>query len=192
MVQEEVTGGAPVVRRTVPVFPEAPRVPRTPLPHKRFQTGQEGVEIRPLRGPAIPIPANEDEDFLARFSAWHDATNGSLPEYIVFEYLVTKKAMVQNVDFVYQHPQLGGRTEFGGFVLDFFFPITRMGWRVLGERFHLLQTADRTRDFIAEQLLTQRGISPMIDLWEDDLLTRPVFVLEKALRGLQVGERRPV
>ena len=44
----------------------------------------------------------------------------------------------------------------------------------------------------AKQLLAQRGISPMIDLWEDDLLTRPVFVIEKALKGLQVGERRPV
>ena len=188
---EESEGGLPTVRTTVPQPPRPFELPRTPLPHKRVQTGQFGVELRPLAEPSIPLPANEDEDFLQRFAVWHQITNGSLPEYIAWEFLVFQKKMEPGIDFVFQNPILGGRTEFGGFVLDYFFPATRMGWRVQGERFHLLQSKDRARDDVAEATLVSRGVSPVIDLWEDDLLTRPIRVLEMALRGQEVTERAP-
>ena len=189
--EEESEGGRPTVRTTVPRPPQPFELPRTPLPHKRVQTGQFGVELRPLAEPSIPLPANEDEDFLQRFTVWHQATNGSLPEYICWEFLVFQKKMEPGIDFVFQNPILGGRTEFGGFVLDYFFPATRMGWRVQGERFHRLLSKDRARDDVAEATLSSRGIDPIIELWEDDLITRPIRVLEMALRGQEVTERAP-
>lgn len=430
-----------VARETLPQFPSAPEVPRTPFPERRFQAGE--LEIRPLAGPAIEIPSNEDEDFLRRFDAWHARTNGSIPEYIVYEFLVFKKKQIDGVDFcptpghrvltrdlrwvpveslvpgdelvtfddepfawphrhwdcgvvewnelrrvdqlyrirlddgteltvtpdhrwlssysprhgpknwghrwirtdrlregipllrfftpweeersweagwlaglldgegslsmvgnarghysmnlalaqkpgsvtdkatgllqefgfsmktysaktlqmhiqgglaerlrclgslrpmrliekmgrnhwgtirskqrpcvvsvepvgpgeicslsvstgtyvlegfgahnTFQHPQLGGRTEFGGFVLDFFLILRRAGWRVLGRRYHLLQAEDRARDLIVEQLLEERGIE-VINLWDDDLLVRADYVLNLAWEGREVTERRP-
>ncbi|MCH8065869.1 MAG: hypothetical protein IIC90_08610 [Chloroflexi bacterium] len=434
----------PVVRRTLPVFPSAPDVPSAPFPERRFRAG--GLEIRPLAGPSIPIPKTEDEDFLRRFAAWFAQTAGSLPEYIVWEFLTLRKKQIPGVDFcptpeqriltwdlewipagklkagdrilgfdeegprrqwrpativssrrgsaevyrvllsdrteltatgehrwitgytsrngcnsghhwirtadlrpgipltrftptwetdtswgagwlsgfydgegsysfsnaptkrfgtnlmiaqkpgksldqaralllergfqlsehqvigkawqtringrfaetlrllgtirpqrlidklhsmieekgtgggllkwrdpplvesvtplgrqeirrissssqtyicegfgahnTYQHPLLGGRTEFGGFVLDFLFPFRSAGWRVLGKRFHLLQPEDRARDSIARALLEDRGIE-VIDLWDDDLITRADFVLEAAWEGREVVDRRP-
>lgn len=174
-----------VVRKTLPLFPSPPEIPEPPFPERRFRVA--GLELRPLAGPDIPIPANEDEDFLRRFEAWHARTNGSLPEYIVWEFLVFEKKLVEGLDFYFQHPLFGGRTEFGGFVLDFFFPARSAGWRVHGERYHLLQTEDRARDAVAETLLESRGIQ-VIDLWENDLLTRPEFVLKAAWEGREAQQ----
>lgn len=174
-----------VARKTLPKLPSAPEVPSAPFPERRFRAG--GLEIRPLAGPAIPIPANEDEDLLRRYEAWHARTNGSLPEYIVYEFLVFQKKQVENVDFIFQHPLLGGRTEFGGFVLDFFFPLRSAGWRVHGERYHLLLAEDRARDLVAEGILESRGIQ-VIDLFETDLLVRAEFVLRLAWEGREVQQ----
>ena len=176
------------VRTTVPVFPSAPELPTTPLPGRRFQV--QGLEIRPLSGPSIDIPRTEDEDFLRRFDVWHARTAGSLPEYIVWEFLVFKKKQIEGLDFIYQHPLIGGRTEFGGFVLDFFLPLRSAGWRILGRRFHLLQPEDRARDIISRALLEGRAIQ-VIDIWDDDLLTRSDFVLNLAWEGREVVDRRP-
>ena len=177
-----------VVRTTLPQFPSPPELPKTPFPGRRFEI--EGLEIRPLSGPAIDIPKTEDEDFLRRFDGWHALTNGSLPEYIVYEFLVFKKKQIPGVDFIFQHPLLGGRTLFGGFVLDFFLTLRQAGWRVLGTRFHLLQAQDRARDLIARSMIEQRGIQ-VIDLWDDDLLERAEYVLNLAWGGQEVVDRRP-
>ncbi len=188
MVSERDDEGR-VLRATLPQFPAAPAVPRSPFSERRFQA-EGGLEIRPLSGPTIPIPANEDEDRLRRYEAWHARTNGSIPEFIVYEFLVFQKKQIEGIDFVFQHPQFGGRTEFGGFVLDFFLISRRAGWRVLGRRFHLLQAEDRARDLIVEGLLESRGIE-VINLYDDDLLIRPDFVLALAWEGREVTERRP-
>jgi hypothetical protein len=177
-----------VARRTLPQKPLVPELPPTAFPDRRFRVPGTDLEIRPLAPPSIEIPANEDEDFLRRFEAWHLRTNGSLPEYICYEFLVFEKKQKEGVDFVFQHPLLGGRTEFGGFVLDFLFPSKNLGWRVQGERYHLLQAADRGRDLVARTLLESRGIE-VIDLFEDDLLTRRDLVLRLAWEGRQLQGR---
>lgn len=179
--------GRPVVQ-ALPVFPSAPELPPVPFPERRTNVG--GLVIRPLAGPSIAIPANEDEDFIARFQAAHAARNFSLPEYITYEFLVYKKKQIEPIDFQYQNNVLGGRTELGGFVLDFFFPLRQMAWNVQGLRYHLLNVNDRGRDRIVAALMESRGIQ-FILLWEDDLLTRADYVLELAWEGRQVQERRP-
>src|SRR3990167_11221196 len=169
-----------VTSLTAPTPRQAPRVPEPPLSGRRFEVG--GRELRPLAGPEIPIPPEQDEDFLARYEVWRSFTAGSLPEYIVWEFLIFRKKQVPGLDFVYQSPLLGGRTEFGGFILDFYFPLRSAGWRVQGKFYHFLTPGDRARDTISRAIFEGRGIQ-IIDLWDDDLLTRPIFVLEAAWEG---------
>jgi len=183
---DTATGGEPVVQ-PLPVFPTSPELPNVPFADRRFRVGN--LEIRPFAGPDIPIPKTEDEDFLRRFAAAHAALNFSLPEYIVYEFLVFKKKQISGLDFQYQNPVLGGRTAFGGFVVDFFFPLRLAAWNVQGNFYHLLKTEDRARDFIVEQILESRGIQ-FILLYEDDLIQRADYVLELAWNGQEVVERR--
>ena len=181
MVQEDESRGR--IFTTTPQFPSPPSVPEPPRTERRFQVAE--IEIRPLAGPDIPLPPEGDEEVRRRFDVWRARTSGSLPEFIVYEWLTFVKKQVEGVDYLFQHPLLGGRTEFGGFVLDFYFPIKRTGWRIQGERFHLLQTRDRARDAIAKALLEGRGIKTL-DLWEDDILTRTNFVLNSAWEGREL------
>jgi hypothetical protein len=152
-------------------------VPAVPLRERTF--GVQGRELTPLAGSEIPIPPDQEEDFLARYEQWRAIYNGSIPEYIVFDWLVTQKKQRVQADFVFQHPMFGGRTRYGGFILDFYFPKRREGWRVQGERWHLEKPESRARDAIAKVMLMQQGIR-IVDLWEDDLLSRPEYVLNLA------------
>lgn len=138
-----------------------------------------GGEERPPVIPESQIPPEQDEALLARYEAWKAQWNGSLPEFLVWEFLVITKRQVPQVDFVFQHPLFGGRTRFGGYVLDYYFPNRLEGWRVMGERFHLEQPEDRARDTIMKMQLMAQGMK-VIDLWEDDLMTRRDFVLSLA------------
>ncbi|KKN84453.1 hypothetical protein LCGC14_0289150 [marine sediment metagenome] len=167
----------------------APRTPRAPGRKEAFE--REGVELRPLAGPAIPIPPEQEEALLARYEGWKAQWNGSLPEFLVFEFLTIEKNLIPNFDFVFQHPLFGGRTRWGGFILDFFFNMRQEGWRVMGERYHLEQPADRARDAVAATQLMAQGIK-VIDLWESDLMTRRDFVLNLAWeQGASVISRAP-
>lgn len=174
----------------LPSAPDPPQVPPSPLEERRFTSG-EGIEIRPFKGPEPALPDTREEEFRRRYDAWRAQTVGSIPEFIVWEFLVHIKKQIEGIDFSFQAPQFGGRTEFGGFVLDFYIVRPRYGWRVQGERFHSFFPQDRARDDVSKALLESRGIK-ILDLWEDDLLVRPIFVLEKAWNGEQVQNIRDV
>jgi hypothetical protein len=144
-----------------------------------------------LQGPKIPISAEQDENLLARFEVWRATWNGSLPEFITFEFLTIQKKQVPGVDFLFQHPLFGGRTRFGGFLLDFFLVSRREGWRIQGERYHLLKPVDRARGRIARAKLMAEGLT-IVDLWESDLLERPLRVLNLAWdQSAEVKSRAP-
>ena len=180
--------GGPAFRKILKL--QAPRIPAVPLRRRAFE--RAGRELRPLSGPDIPIPGDQDEDKLQRYQSWRATFNGSIPEFIVWEFLTLRKKLVNGVDFVFQHPLLGGRTRFGGFILDFFFPLRNEGWRIQGERFHLLTPESRARDRVSRIILENRGIR-IIDLFETDLLTRPEFVLALAFdRSVEVQTRKAI
>lgn len=167
----------------------APRVPNIPGREEAFE--REGRELRPLAGPAIPIPPEQEEALLQRYEVWKASWNGSLPEFLVWEFLVIEKKQVPSVDFFFQHPVFGGRTRFGGYILDYFLSGRREGWRVMGERYHLEQPEDRARDTIMKAQLMNQGVT-IVDLWEDDLMTRRDFVLNLAWdRSVSVQSRAP-
>lgn len=168
-----------------PGLPQVPRLPQVP----EVTRGLGGRRV--LQQPKIPLSAENDENLIARFNAWRAVVNGSLPEFITWEFLTLQKKQVPDVDFFFQHPLFGGRTQFGGFILDFFFVSRREGWRIQGERFHLLKPVDRARDIIARSKLMSKNIK-VLDLWETDLLTRAQFVLNLAWdSSAEVKSRAP-
>ncbi len=165
----------------------APRRPK--VPGAEEATEREGRALRPLAGPEIPIPPEQDEALLQRYEVWRASWNGSLPEFLVWEFLVITKKQQHDFDFLFQHPVFGGRTRFGGYILDYFLIHRQEGWRVQGERWHLEQPQDRARDAIMRAQLTSQGVR-VLDLWEDDLMTRRDFVLNLAWnRGVGVVSR---
>jgi len=140
----------------------------------------------------VPEAARPDNaDFLARYAAWQAEghPSGSLPEYVVWEYLVTKKGWIEGLEFVYQSPILGGRTQYGGFVADFLIRPGNMVWNVQGLHYHLLNTRDRALDLVVKAILSKRGYH-VIFLWEDDILERPTYVIEAALKGQESNRHR--
>ncbi len=171
--------------RKRPGLPVAPRLPQVPELPKNV------LAPSPLTGPKIKVSGEQDAALLARFEVWRATWNGSLPEFIVFEFLTLNKKQRVNSDFFFQAPLFGGRTRFGGFLLDFYFPLKREGWRIQGERFHLVKPRERGKDMLARQKLEERDIR-ILDLWEGDLLERPLFVLELAWsQSAQVKSRAP-
>ena len=166
----------------LPAFPSGPKPPSLPR------------ELRPFKPPPpevkVPKISDEADELQARWDRWRSRREGhgtgSILEFICWEYLVLKKKQILNVDFIYQFPLLGGRTQFGGFVADFYFPLKYMVWNPAGLRFHQTQTRDRARDLLARTILANKGIR-LIYLYEDDLLSRPDFTLNKAWEGIQVS-----
>lgn len=167
-------------------FPQPPSVPEAPFESRRFEAG--GLEIRPLKGPSIDIPGEENGTLQDRFERWK-AENGfpvaSLPEFITWEFLVHRKKQIPGVDFVFQSPVAGGRTEFGGFVVDFYLVPKKYVWNIQGERWHIFFPKDRARDQLAKAILESQGITVLF-LREDDILSRPELTFELAWEGRQL------
>ena len=152
---------------------------------------QPKIRIRPLRDRtgSDPIIHGLDVTFEEDYQRWGGRAKGTKPEYIVWRWLTNTKQLVEGVDFQFQSGQFGGRIMFGGVVVDFFFPGLRMAWRVQGERFHLLETADRVRDLMDKQRLFETGFD-VIDLWAEDLETRPNLVLGLAWQRRELNPNR--
>lgn len=137
-------------------------------------------------------PGDQNKALQVRWREWQgterNGSNGSILEFICWEWLVKVKRMVEHVDFVYQWSMMGGRTQFGSFVPDFYFPSRSLVWSVAGLQFHYLKPQDRTKDILSSIVLANRGIKQVF-VWEDDLWNRPIYTLEHSLQGEQVGAR---
>lgn len=88
----------------------------------------------------------------------------------------------------YQSPMFGGRTRAGGTVVDFYFPDRQLAWNPAGLQFHFTAPSDRAHDALIKAAMAGRGIT-LIYLYEDDLMQRPEYTMEHALRGEAVGWR---
>lgn len=154
--------------------------------------------IQRLNPPPLPVvspiafPIDQEEERQNRWQEWRLRPDvlgtGSYLEFLCWEYLTYQKKQVRGVDYIYQYPLLGGRTAFGGFVADFYFPYKDMVWNPAGLRFHYTSTTNRAKDRLAKALLGSRGIS-VIYLWEDDLIQRTQYTLNQAWNGVQIGAR---
>lgn len=165
--------------------PQAPRYPRVPEP-----PGQDFLavpETAILAGPKVKVPPDEEA---LRYERWQQfrasRRAASYPEFICFEWLEQVKNLEEGIDFVFQYPVLGGKTRFGGFVLDFFFPGRQLSWFVQGLEFHYVDSEDRARDRLAKALVSSRGVVA-VEVFEDDIIQRTKLTLEKAWNGEQLS-----
>jgi very-short-patch-repair endonuclease len=171
-----------------------PYVTARPLPAPRLPTVPGRSRLRDKFGglpPDIPVPNTEPiPDFERRLAQWQAVyPAGSVPEFIVWDYLTRIKGWRPGIEFEYQLPIIGGRTRFGGFVADYYIRPGNMVWNVQGLRYHLEQARDRAKVQAQAAELTSRGYT-VIQLWEDDLLERPEYVLEAALRGQESNRHK--
>ena len=136
-------------------------------------------------------PPDEDKIREERWRAWQQSPaakgkgSASMLEYMVWDFLVNKKKQIEDVDFIYQYPLMGGRTQFGGFVADFYFPLRREVWNPAGLEFHWTTAQHRAKDIISRVVLASRGIKEIF-LWETDLMNRPEYTLEQAWMGREL------
>jgi very-short-patch-repair endonuclease len=132
----------------------------------------------------VSVPTAE-EFFEERYTEWAAIWGGTRPEFVVYDYLVNRRKMVNGIDFIYQSSRHGGRNVFGGSVVDFELPLYRLYLRVQGERFHSSPN-DFARDRLQEVLLARHGWH-VIDIWAESLMAAPYTVMEAALRGQQLA-----
>ncbi len=110
-----------------------------------------------------------------------EAWPGSKPELSVYNALLTL-GFQPNMDFIYQSPQAGGRMEFGGAVLDFFFPSLGLAINVQSTYYHYVTQAAMIRDELAQAMMEGWGVRVMF-INENDALRDPVYYVKEALVG---------
>lgn len=153
------------------------RQPELPYLHKDLWHPDENLEV--------PIPIGAEAERQARWAVFRQKTQASYPEFIAYEWLRDVKKRVPDVDFYFQYSFLGGRTSFGGFVLDFFFPIDKIAWFIQGLHFHYTNPDDRGRDIMAIQVVASRGVN-VVQVFEDDIIQRTEYTLDRAYLGQQI------
>jgi len=100
------------------------------------------------------------------------AVRGTLPERIVYKYLLFPLRMKAGIDFDFQSSLQGGRLELGGIVADFLFPNSMMVLQVQGPTHeeHLRMRKDSEQRLI----LSEMGFT-VVDLDDDLIYNEPQF-----------------
>lgn len=163
-------------RATIPglVFTRVRRVKR-----------QRGFAAAPRLYADLPTAADFNEE---EYQQWYVRYGGTRPEWLVWRYLVKRKKMQEGSDFIYQSPRNGGRSVFGGSVVDFEITGARLFWRVQGERFH--SSPDEFAHDQIQRLLLNRNGWKVIDLWAEDIASATSRVIEAALNGQELAGPR--
>lgn len=161
---------------------ELPGIPKKETFTGAFPSLIPAIQISSPTG--IPEYERRMAEWRQRFPVMSDL------EFIVMDYLTRKKGWKLGREFEYQTPIAGGRTIYGGFLVDF---LVRpdLALQPQGERWHLQQPMDRARLRVEKMLLTSRGYE-VIYLWESDLLNRTQYTMEAALRRQQVPSFKDV
>ena len=96
-----------------------------------------------------------------------------------------RQGYVEDLDFTFQSSQLGGKTQLGGIVVDFYFETRRLAVNVQGVYFHYIYKGgvNKARDRIARQQLVGIGVN-LIFVDDDDLMRDPAFFVSQALLGV--------
>ncbi len=104
---------------------------------------------------------------------------GTLPERIVFAYLVEKLRFVPNIDFDFQSSLDGGRLELGGIVADFLFPSLKIILQVQGEHHNKIWYARRDDE---QALILERMGYKVFYLYEHEIYDE--YLLEEIMRRI--------
>ncbi len=89
-----------------------------------------------------------------------------------------------HVEYEYQVPFDGGRTQRGGGVIDFFVPDRQLAIRVQGVYWHYERSSlAMTIDDVLKESMLAKGLQ-VVDIDEDDALRDPIYYVGEALRGV--------
>ena len=102
------------------------------------------------------------------------------------ELIVSEWLDKRNILYELQSPQMGGRYETGGAVVDVIIYDLRLAWRIQGDYFHT-QINKQATDSVQRELLEAQGWT-VVDIFGSDLETPEEVnsTLEKALLGEEV------
>lgn len=131
--------------------------------HRRGFRRRPTVGENPLEARAVP----------------KEVWNGTLPERIIYAYLVEKLHLQPEVDFIAQSALEGGRQEVGGIVADFVFPYHKFVIQVQG--FHHNLFIWRKRDEEQKLDFALKGWQ-YVEIFEDTIYNE--YALEEFMRRL--------
>jgi len=134
----------------------------TPPPHPGFVVHRRGVPGRPWIGISV----------LEMRAIPHDKLRGTLPERIIYKYLVERMNLSEGVDFNFQSSLQGGRIDTGGIVADFIFPTLKMVINPLGPTHDEFLRMKKDQEQI--DALTSMGYQVYM-IPEDDVYNEPTF-----------------
>lgn len=107
---------------------------------------------------------------------------GSTPEYYIY-WALMHYGLRDGIDFTYQSPEMGGRLDKGGAIIDFYIMATEIGINVQSAYWHYSSTTRRAIEAMQKAQLESYGIT-MVYIDEEDALVNPVFFTGEALRGI--------
>lgn len=111
-------------------------------------------------------------DYLEARAISKSQLRGTLPERIVYLYLITKLHMRAGVDFTFQSSLQGGRLELGGIVADFEFPILKLILNVQGSTHE--QFLRMRKDEEQRAILEDMGYR-VFELTDVQIYNEPIF-----------------
>lgn len=134
-----------------------------PPPHAGFTIHRRGVGGRPWIGVApLEMRAISKEKI-----------RGTLPERIIYKYLVDQMSMTEGIDFSFQSSLQGGRIDTGGIVADFLFYALRLVINPLGPTHDEFLRIKKDQEQI--DALTSLGYQVYM-IPEDDVYDEPTFI----------------
>lgn len=125
--------------------------------HRRGIAGRLWIGESPLEMRAIP----------------KGAIRGTLPERIIYKYLVEQMNMTEGIDFSFQSSLQGGRIDTGGIVADFIFYALRLVINPLGPTHDEFLRIKKDQEQI--DALTSLGYQVYM-IPEDDVYDEPTFI----------------
>lgn len=170
-------------RIRIPQPPERPlKVDPRSLIRKEFINKDPIWLVMHRRGPRR---MKVGEDPLEARAMPHSYIRGTLPERIIYKFLLEKFHMQDGVEFRFQSSLQGGRAELGGIVADFLFPYLRIVLNPLGPTHAQFLRAAKDR----EQIMALEEMGFTVFMVEDDVVyneyefeawMRRVFNLERS------------
>lgn len=181
--------GFPTITR-YPSFRVEKRIKIPQVPHRPIRFPEASIIRKELITPKDPYwyvlhrrgPARQwvGPSQLEQRAIPHDILRGTLPERIIYKYLVERMRFVDGIDFNFQSSLQGGRVDTGGIVADFQFPLLFIILNPLGPTHseYLRIQKDNEQNAALEEMGYQVYMIPEEDVYDEyvfEALMRKIF-----------------
>ena len=143
---------------------------------------------RIFQPPSRPGKRRYNADTVATDAPGPPDRTATLAEWYVFWWLTVKRRLIEGIDFEFQSSIFGGRQQYGGLIIDFFFPNIFQGLviNVNGEYWHRYTSEQRAKDLDNKNRLEGAPhYFTVAGVLEDDVLNlgRIDLIMRNALEG---------